>query len=78
MVIGLSKDCSLSSEVCGRYLDNNTLTGTLDIVKMYDDGLLQNSSFEMAALEIMSLSNNSIEHVITTPNIIANTTTLFK
>lgn len=60
------------------YLDNNTLTGTLDIVRMYDEGLLQNSSFEMAALEIMSLSNNSIEHVITTPNIIANTTTLFK
>jgi len=70
---------SLTSIVCGRYLDNNSLTGTLDILNMFSLGLLQdkNSAGNSTKLGIMSLSNNSIEHVISSLSIIANTTTVF-
>nr|APU94861.1 leucine-rich repeat receptor-like protein kinase [Pohlia nutans] len=61
------------------YLDNNTLTGTLDIVNMFELGLLEeeNSIGNSTKLGVMSLSNNSIEHVITNDYIIANTSTVF-
>ncbi|KAG0584545.1 hypothetical protein KC19_3G217100 [Ceratodon purpureus] len=64
------------------YLDNNTLSGILDIRQMYDRGLLQSKNSTDNStdqkLRIMSLSNNSIGHVIYDPFVIANVDTVFK
>ncbi|KAG0624024.1 hypothetical protein M758_3G218400 [Ceratodon purpureus] len=62
------------------YLDNNTLSGVLDIPRMYALGLLQakhSADNSTQKLRIMSLSNNSIEHVIFDPNVIDKVGTVF-
>jgi hypothetical protein len=67
----------------GRYLDNNSLSGILDIPLMFARGLLQHKLVSTdnstdGKLSIMSLSNNSIENVIYDPYVIGNVSTVFK
>ena len=74
-----TNDMTLSCDPC-RYLDNNTLSGVLDIPRMYALGLLQarhSADNSTQKLRIMSLSNNSIEHVIFDPNVIDKVATAF-
>nr|APU94849.1 leucine-rich repeat receptor-like protein kinase [Pohlia nutans] len=75
---------SLGSVQSLLYLDNNKLSGTLDISKMLAWGLLEERlSFGSTQnvtgrrLNTMSLRNNNISHVVSDPYAIANTTTLF-
>lgn len=60
-----------------RYLDNNKLSGILDISQMFAVGLLQ-ADASATKLKIMSLINNSIHDVISEPHIIASVTAIFK
>lgn len=62
-----------------RYLHNNSLTGTLDIVAMNQLGLLRGRlDNSTGKLEVLSLSNNSITNVIYSEFIIQNISTIFK
>ncbi|KAG0561218.1 hypothetical protein KC19_9G046400 [Ceratodon purpureus] len=46
------------------YLDNNFITGTLDIIHLYKSGLFQmNSTNSSGSLRLLSLSKNNITHV---------------
>lgn len=70
-------NCSLRLQ--RRYLQNNSLTGTLNLVAMNRAGLLRRMSDNSTEkLEIMDLSNNGITNVIYNEFTIQNISTVFK